>query len=235
MVALPYSDRLDLFSKYLQQLVMESLGKELDRNGSVVHQGITVLGNKGATDQHSYIQQLRDGQHDFFAIFIEVLRPSRPTGVYVDAGFTSDDYLAGFYLGTRQALAENSREVMTITIDEVTPQSVGVLIALFERAVGLYASLINVNAYHQPGVEAGKKAAESVLALQLRIVSFLKSKLGQSFDCSEIAKALGVPLEVEHVFKICERLAFKPDSGMLKKTGKRCIESEFSLAADRAA
>jgi glucose-6-phosphate isomerase len=232
MVALPYSDRLDLFSKYLQQLVMESLGKELDRNGSVVHQGITVLGNKGATDQHSYIQQLRDGQHDFFATFIEVLRPSRPTGVYVDAGFTSDDYLAGFYLGTRQALAENSREVMTITIDEVSPQSVGVLIALFERAVGLYASLINVNAYHQPGVEAGKKAAESVLALQLRIVSFLKSRPGQSFDCSEIAKALDVPLEVEHVFKICERLAFKPDSGMLKKTFKRFIESKFSLAGN---
>lgn len=235
MVVLPYSDRLDLFSKYLQQLVMESLGKELDRDGSVVHQGITVLGNKGATDQHSYIQQLRDGRHDFFATFIEVLRPSRPTGVNVDADFTSDDYLAGFYLGTRQALAENSRDAISITIDEVTPQSVGTLIALFERAVGLYASLINVNAYHQPGVEAGKKAAESVLALQLRIVSLLKSKAGQCFGCAEIARLLDVPLEVEHVFKVCERLALKSGSGMLKETGRTSVESKFGLAANRAA
>src|SRR5439155_5487771 len=61
MVVLPYKDRLELFSKYLQQLVMESLGKQLDLGGNVVNQGIMVLGNKGSTDQHSYIQQLRDG------------------------------------------------------------------------------------------------------------------------------------------------------------------------------
>src|SRR5258708_11139832 len=74
MVVLPYKDRLELFSKYLQQLVMESLGKQLDLDGRVVNQGIMVLGNKGSTDQHSYIQQLRDGINNFFAVFIEVLR-----------------------------------------------------------------------------------------------------------------------------------------------------------------
>ena len=73
MVILPYKDRLELFSKYLQQLVMESLGKELDLNKRVVNQGITVFGNKGSTDQHSYIQQLRDGLDNFFVTFIEVL------------------------------------------------------------------------------------------------------------------------------------------------------------------
>jgi glucose-6-phosphate isomerase len=61
MVILPYKDRLMLFSKYLQQLVMESLGKEMDLDGNVVHQGIAVYGNKGSTDQHAYVQQLRDG------------------------------------------------------------------------------------------------------------------------------------------------------------------------------
>ena len=74
MVVLPYKDRLELFSKYLQQLVMESLGKEHDLDRKVVNQGIVVLGNKGATDQHSYIQQLRDGLNNFFATFIEVLK-----------------------------------------------------------------------------------------------------------------------------------------------------------------
>src|SRR5438093_8257147 len=61
MVVLPYKDRLALFTKYLQQLVMESLGKEKDLDGNIVHQGIAVYGNKGSTDQHAYVQQLRDG------------------------------------------------------------------------------------------------------------------------------------------------------------------------------
>ena len=61
MVVLPYKDRLLLFSRYLQQLVMESLGKEKDLSGNVVHQGLSVYGNKGSTDQHAFVQQLRDG------------------------------------------------------------------------------------------------------------------------------------------------------------------------------
>ena len=76
MVILPYSDRLSLLSRYLQQLVMESLGKERDRDGNVVHQGIAVYGNKGSTDQHAYVQQLRDGVNNFFVTFVEVLHNS---------------------------------------------------------------------------------------------------------------------------------------------------------------
>ena len=67
MVILPYKDRLELFAKYLQQLIMESLGKEKDLNGDIVHQGISVYGNKGSTDQHAYVQQLREGVPNFFA------------------------------------------------------------------------------------------------------------------------------------------------------------------------
>src|SRR5262249_17219112 len=57
----------------------------------------------------------------------------------------------------------------TVTLPKVNPYSVGALIALYERAVGFYASLVNINAYHQPGVEAGKKAAAGVLKLQGRV------------------------------------------------------------------
>jgi glucose-6-phosphate isomerase len=117
MVVLPYCDRLELFSKYLQQLVMESLGKKLDRAGTVVHQGLTVLGNKGATDQHSYIQQLRDGINDYFATFIQVLRLPSASGALVEGEFRSTDYLAGFYLGTRHALSESDRESVSISVD----------------------------------------------------------------------------------------------------------------------
>src|SRR5438132_12501596 len=146
MVVLPYKDRLELFSRYLQQLVMESLGKEKDLSGRTVNQGLAVYGNKGSTDQHAYVQQLRDGINNFFVTFIEVLtHRSESAELDVEPAITSGDYLNGFLLGTRNALHENGRESITLTLNDVSPASVGALIALFERAVGLYASLININ------------------------------------------------------------------------------------------
>jgi len=169
MVILPYKDRLMLFSKYLQQLVMESLGKEKDLDGNVVHQGIAVYGNKGSTDQHAYVQQLRDGVLNFFVTFVEVEKDRDAGRFEVEEGVTSGDYLQGFLRGTRSALYESGRESITITIPKVNAFYVGTLIALYERAVGFYASLVNINAYHQPGVEAGKKAATRILELQARV------------------------------------------------------------------
>ncbi len=164
MVVLPYKDSLVLFSKYLQQLIMESIGKELDLDGKRVLQGISVYGNKGSTDQHAYVQQLRDGIHNFFATFIEV-RQSPADTVEVEPGFSSGNYLQGFLRGTRKALAENGRQSITISIPEVNAYTLGMLIALFERTVSFYASLIHINAYHQPGVQAGKLAAGVFLKL----------------------------------------------------------------------
>jgi glucose-6-phosphate isomerase len=163
MVVLPYKDSLVLFSKYLQQLVMESLGKELDLDGKVVNQGIAVYGNKGSTDQHAYVQQLRDGVNNFFATFIEVRKGRTGPSIEVDPGTTTADYLQGFLRGTRKALHAAGRKSATISLPEVTPFHLGLLIALFERTVSFYASLVNINAYHQPGVEAGKKAAGAFL------------------------------------------------------------------------
>lgn len=164
MVVLPYKDSLVLFSKYLQQLVMESLGKADDLDGNRVNQGIAVYGNKGSTDQHAYVQQLRDGVNNFFATFIEVRKGRSKPGIEVEPGVTSADYLQGFLRGTRRALHESGRLSLTLSIPEVTPFTLGMLIALFERTVSFYASLVNINAYHQPGVEAGKKAAGVFLA-----------------------------------------------------------------------
>lgn len=226
MVILPYKDRLELFSKYLQQLVMESLGKRLDLDGNVVHQGIAVLGNKGSTDQHSYIQQLRDGLNNFFATFIEVLRDRDGAEVMMDQDTTSGDYLNGFLLGTREALYESDRESITLTINQVSPFSIGVLIALFERAVGLYASLVNVNAYHQPGVQAGKKAAENILDLQHHVVTYLQGSQGGA-DVFQIAEAIGQPDEAETIFKICEHLAANPHRGVRKSPGQSRFTAEY--------
>ncbi len=203
MVILPYKDRLLLFSRYLQQLVMESLGKQLDLQGKRVDQGISVYGNKGSTDQHAYVQQLREGVPNFFAVFIRVLE-SGGSAFEVEPGVTAGDYLHGFLLGTRAALFENDRESLTITIPRVDVYTVGALIALFERAVGLYAGLIGVNAYHQPGVEAGKKAAASVLALQGKVLSALSSS---QQTAEQIATAAGAADQVETVYLLLEHLA----------------------------
>lgn len=176
MVVLPYKDRLLLLSRYLQQLVMESLGKEHDRKGRVVNQGLAVYGNKGSTDQHAYVQQLRDGRHDFFVVFVRVLQ-DRAEGVFeVEPGATSGDFLDGLWQGTRSALYDKGRGSATLCCDRLDERVLGALVALFERAVAIYAELVDVNAFHQPGVEAGKKAAAKVLDLQKRLVAALASE-----------------------------------------------------------
>ncbi len=219
MVVLPYKDRLELFSRYLQQLIMESLGKELDLDGTIVNQGLSVFGNKGSTDQHAYVQQLRDGSNNFFVTFIEVLQDRASASIAVEPRITSGDYLSGFFLGTREALYEKDRESITLTIRDLSAFTIGVLIALFERTVGFYASLINVNAYHQPGVEAGKKAAENVISLQLRILDFLADRKDYPMTLSQITSGIGAQERIESVFKICEHLASNPYHRVSKNTG----------------
>jgi glucose-6-phosphate isomerase len=216
MVVLPYKDRLELFSKYLQQLIMESLGKERDFSGAAVHQGIAVYGNKGSTDQHAYVQQLRDGTPNFFATFIEVLTDGGEN-VMVEPNTTSGDFLEGFFLGTRKALFENGRKSITLTIKEVSPYYVGLLIALYERTVGLYASLVNINAYHQPGVEAGKKAAAGILSLQSKILAHLGTLKGPA-RAADIAAAVGEK-GPETTFKLLEHLGA---NGRIKKILGEC-------------
>jgi glucose-6-phosphate isomerase len=229
MVILPYKDRLALFSRYLQQLVMESLGKQKDLSGNTVHQGIAVYGNKGSTDQHAYVQQLRDGVPNFFVTFIEVLRDREGPAIELEDGVTSGDFLHGFLLGTRRALYENGRPSMTISIDTVDARGVGMLIALYERAVGLYASMINVNAYHQPGVEAGKKAAASVLALQRALISRLAQLGAKGATVDELARDLGVDAEVETAFHILERLVANPGRGVERVAGASAFEARYRL------
>jgi glucose-6-phosphate isomerase len=227
MVILPYKDRLQLFPKYLQQLIMESLGKERDLNGQIVNQGISVYGNKGSTDQHAYVQQLSEGINNSFVTFIEVLKDREGYSLMIDGKVTSGDYLNAFLQGTRRALSEKDRQSVTLTIEKIDARSIGTLIALYERAVGFYASLINVNAYHQPGVEAGKKAAGLVIELQTKTLAFLKKEKGKSFTAEEIASAICAPEEVEMVFKLLEHAAANVDHQIKKILADPPFRSQY--------
>ncbi|MDR2777033.1 MAG: glucose-6-phosphate isomerase [Puniceicoccales bacterium] len=207
MVVIPYKDRLSNFAKYLQQLIMESLGKEKDRDGNIVHQGLTVYGNKGSTDQHSFIQQLRDGLQNFFITIISVLKSRDGASPSVDPnGMRSGDYLNGFALGTAKALNENGTGVIQIFIDKFSEYGLGMLIALYERAVGFYASMVNVNAYHQPGVEAGKKAAAEILQVQQSVGSFLMKNRGKKLTVDAIADGINLKNQKTLVFKLLEHM-----------------------------
>ncbi len=205
MVVLPYKDRLELIARYLQQLIMESLGKQREVDEETTHQGITVYGNKGSTDQHAFVQQLREGIPNFFVTFIEILKDRDGALFEVDDDVTSGDFLSGFLLGTRAALHEAGRASMTITLDDLAPDRIGALIALFERAVGLYASLIGINAYHQPGVEAGKKAAAEVIAQQRKIMTTLRDAR-RSMTLEEIGQAAGTQ-DTERIYLILRHLS----------------------------
>lgn len=144
--------------------------------------------------------------------FIEVLKDREGASLDVEPGITSGDFLQGFYLGTRQALSEKNRSSITVILNEVTPYCVGALIALYERVVGLYASLIGVNAYHQPGVEAGKKAATAIVALKPQLLGALTSFNGKPVTIETLAAHINADPEL--CFKIVERLYL---NGVVKK------------------
>jgi glucose-6-phosphate isomerase len=204
---------------------MESLGKEKDLDGNIVNQGIAVYGNKGSTDQHAYVQQLRDGVLNFFVTFIEVAKDRHREAFEVEPNVTSGDYLHGFLRGTRAALYEKNRESITVSIPEANAFNIGALIALYERAVGFYGSLVNVNAYHQPGVEAGKKAATRLLQLQNDVRGKLARAPGKTAE--EIARAIDA--DPEDVFHVLHHLASN-DTRVQIARGEEASEDRFFLA-----
>ena len=205
MVIVPYSDRLILLSRYMQQLVMESLGKELDLDGRVVHQGLNVFGNKGGTDAHAFIQQLNDGRDDFFATFIEVLKDAEklPITDSTDMG----TYLHGFLEGLSAALRGKGRQIITIRVPQVSELELGMLIALYERAVAIYAEFININAFHQPGVQSYKLAAKGVLALREKVMAKLAELGGITGTAIEIAEKAGCPDDAVEVGALLDKAA----------------------------
>jgi len=205
MVIVPYSDRLVLLGKYLQQLVMESLGKELDLDDNVVHQGLTVYGNKGGTDAHAYIQQLNDGRDDFFVTFIEVLKDSEelPMG----DGMSMGDYLHAFKDGLVNALSGKGRKVIQIILESLDAFAIGMIIALYERAVAFYAELIHINAFHQPGVQAYKLASGAVNDLQATLQTWIADRGDKSWEGS--AAAMAAELRAEDQVREVEGLLSK--------------------------
>jgi glucose-6-phosphate isomerase len=167
--------------------------------------------------------------NNFFVTFIEILKDRAGASMAVEPGATSGDYLSGFHQGTRMALHDNKRESITITMNETGPETVGKLIAMYERAVGFYATIVGINAYHQPGVEAGKKAAADVLEVQAGILSHLQSNPGKGFTVEQVADGIGAPDDAETVFKILQHLSANPDHGVKKQSDECPFAATYSV------
>src|SRR6202042_2891075 len=91
-----------------------------------------------------------------------------------------------------------------ISVPRVNAYVVGALIALYERAVGFYGALVNINAYHQPGVEAGKKAATRILALQGKVKAALDAAKGAPKTPGQLAA--DTDSDPEDVFHVLNHL-----------------------------
>jgi glucose-6-phosphate isomerase len=171
------------------------------------------------------VQQLRDGVLNFFVTFIEVDKDRRSPAIEIEDGITSGDYLHGFLRGTRSALYESGRESITTSIPETNAFNIGALIAIYERAVGFYGSLVNINAYDQPGVEAGKKAATRLLELQKEVRAKLSDGPGKTTE--EIARSIDA--DPEEVFHVLRHLASN-DSHLRVLRGDEPPDDQFSYA-----
>ena len=93
----------------------------------------------------------------------------------------------------------------------------------------LYASLVGVNAYNQPGVEAGKKAGTAVLTLQRKLLTALTERGGDAATCAELVEAADVADEIESAFMVLERLAANPARGVVRRSGPTVFDARYSL------
>lgn len=167
---MPYDERLKLLPNYLQQLVMESLGKSVKLEGSPVDvQTVPVWwGGVGTDSQHSFFQALHQGTQIVPVDFIGVVRGDDP---YHD----NHAALLSNLLGQAEALANGqgnedphrayagNRPSTVLLLDSLTPRSLGALLAMYEHSVYLQAVVWGINPFDQFGVELGKQVANRLL------------------------------------------------------------------------
>lgn len=172
-VLMPYSHKLRQFGFWYRQLWAESLGKRVDRNNRVVKIGPTPVAALGAADQHSQIQLYNEGPHDKTVTFIEIEKfdhdleapqaLNEMPGLSHLAGKKFSQIIQAERLATALALNQNNRPNGTIFLPRIDEERMGELIMFFELAAAVSGELYNVNAYDQPGVEAGKRALRDLI------------------------------------------------------------------------
>lgn len=163
-VLMPYSTNLERFSDWYRQLLAESIGKN-EKTGP------TPIKALGVTDQHSQIQLYNEGPNNKLIIFIEV--ENFESQVYIPrtnlealnymSGKTLNQLIKSELTGTKYSLTKENRPNQTIVLNSIDEEAIGGLLYLFEVQVALLGELYRVDAFNQPGVEAGKIMAKKIL------------------------------------------------------------------------
>lgn len=173
VVMMPYAQRLKDVADWFAQLWAESLGKRVNRQGETVYVGPTPVKALGATDQHSQVQLYTEGPFDKLVDFIRVERfavEGRLPQAYTE--MSAFAYLGGHSFaelinaeqeGTAVALTEAGRPHMTHVLPEINAFTLGQLLYLLEVQTAIAGELFDIDAFDQPGVEAGKVATYALL------------------------------------------------------------------------
>lgn len=172
-VVMPYANALAPTAEWYCQLWAESLGKRTDNAGNTVNAGQTPVRALGVTDQHSQIQLYNEGPFDKIITFINVENfknrleiPDAPFDVY-DSGYLAgqsfNKLIASEMAATVRAVSDAGKMNNTITISELNEYSFGKLLFFFEMATAAAGEFLKINAFDQPGVEAGKIATYALM------------------------------------------------------------------------
>ena len=174
---LPYDVRLTYLPAFLQQLVMESNGKSVDREGLAldVPSSAIVFGDVGTNAQHSFFQLLHQGTQNVSCDFIGVAKPAHDNHAQHDIlvanmiaqtqalmlGQTLDE--VGDQAHAEHKVFPGNRVSNTIFLNELTPYLLGMLLAMYEHKTFVHGVLLNINSFDQMGVELGKKLAKNLI------------------------------------------------------------------------
>lgn len=174
LVMMPYSHALSGVADWFSQLWAESLGKKYSLNKEIVHTGSTPVRAIGVVDQHSQLQLYMEGPYDKVITFCAIKRFNKNVPIATNSnevegelaylkGHALNDVMNAEFEGTRLALTEQRRPNCTITLDELSAFTLGQLFYLLELQTAYGGKFYNVNAFDQPGVEAGKINAFAML------------------------------------------------------------------------
>ena len=164
-VLMPYSSRLKYLPDWYVQLIAESLGKSVNRNGEVINAGLTPVKAVGATDQHTKLQLFNEGPNDKVITFIRVneFNTTLPipkifeyTGIGYLGGKTINDLMNAEADSTTVSLEDNQRPTLTLTIDKIDEYHIAQLLYMLEVQTAILGELYNINTFDQPGVEQVK-------------------------------------------------------------------------------
>ncbi len=167
-----YSDQLTQWSLWLQQLLSESLGKKQTRDSGQAPNFPTVVPCRGASDQHSVLQQIIEGPQKNFCCFhrVESSEVSMKTikeslfGESLLIGKSPGELLGVEAEATQKAMTESQIPTMVLKTQKLDEESLGYLMAAWMLSTGVLGEMMNINAFDQPGVESGKSIARRVLS-----------------------------------------------------------------------